>query len=82
LFKYINRVTKFHHIEFNGLPYYETENKWRVYEIKERPAYDVDVPCNGQCGLRQKIIPIHGDKIKYMLKYNYGKNILSDDSEE
>jgi hypothetical protein len=44
-FEYVNRVTSFHHIEFNGLPYYETENEWRVHNIKERPSYDVGVPC-------------------------------------
>jgi hypothetical protein len=79
LFKYIDRVTSFHHIELNGLAYYETENKWRVYNIKERPSYDVDIPCKEShiCERQSIIIPIHGDKIKYMLKYNYNKkNIL------
>uniref|UniRef100_A0A6C0C9Y5 Uncharacterized protein n=1 Tax=viral metagenome TaxID=1070528 RepID=A0A6C0C9Y5_9ZZZZ len=36
-FKYVNGVTNFHHIKFNDLPYYETNNRWRVNAIQERP---------------------------------------------
>jgi hypothetical protein len=80
IFEYVSRVTSFHHIKFNGLPYYETKNLWRPHDIKERASYDIDVLCNKsrQCDREPSIIPKYGDKIKYVLKYNYRKkNILS-----
>jgi len=84
LIKYVTLVTRFHHIEFNDKPYYETENMWESYNIKERPKYDINVKCQGyiKCEPARKptIIPGKNDKIKYMLKYNYSKNnILIDD---
>jgi len=74
-FEYISRVTRFHHIEFNGKPYYETDNEWRVYVIKKRPSYDEDVICNKyrKCTREPTIYPSIGDKIRYVLKYNYNR---------
>jgi hypothetical protein len=84
VFEYVSRVTSFHHIEFNGLPHYETETEWKLHNIKERPSYDVDIPCNGNqiCGRKPMIYAKNHDKIKYILEFDYSeKNILSiDDS--
>lgn len=74
VFKYINGATRFHHIEFNGLPYYETNNLWATCNIEKRPSYDVDVPCGSYrgcgCSRAPTIFPNDNDKIKYILEYN------------
>jgi hypothetical protein len=77
LFTYIDAITRFHHIEFNGLPYYETQNDWMFRKIKKRPDYDVDDPCDGYlfCDRDESpICPTNNDTIKYVLKYYYDDN--------
>lgn len=79
LLKYVADVTQFHHIELNGLPYYETSNMWRSFDILERPDYDPDTPCSDyfKCEHNATIWPTTNDKIKYFFEHDYSeRNII------
>lgn len=77
LFICIAYHTSFHHIVYNGLPYYEKTNTHQFTDIKIRPKYDIDSVCDyydndrediDDCGV--SIYPSSKDKIKYILKYH------------
>lgn len=47
LFKYIDMTTRFDHVVYKGLPYFERENTWQNSDVDERPDHDPDVSCSG-----------------------------------
>uniref|UniRef100_A0A6C0CAL0 Uncharacterized protein n=1 Tax=viral metagenome TaxID=1070528 RepID=A0A6C0CAL0_9ZZZZ len=84
-FEYIYQATNFHHIKYNGSPYYETENMWRVHNIKKRGLYDLDYHCDGHHECTRpypQIYPIKGDKVKYIIEPNLDFRIQYDDLRE
>lgn len=86
LLKYIETSTSFHHIEFNGKPYYEKSNCHEQCVPKSRPKYDINTECTDynpdtdRCGA--SIFPTIGDRLKYILKYHGECDSFEDDNAE
>ena len=73
LFLYVYSKTRFSHILFNGLPYYQYTHPWRKYlSMKSRPSYDPDIICDYHHKLlvscAPSIYPSETDTVKYVIK--------------
>jgi hypothetical protein len=78
LLTYADRQTSFHHVIYNGLPYYERAHTHSTCEPKTRPHYDPDhCDCDGSCDGDEillwcypTIFPTQKDLVKYVIRYD------------